>query len=708
MAANQNNDPQQQAEPLPNPHKSNKRKRQRCKLDPSTATVVIVGSGLAGLSVAVSLKNAGYSKIDVYERDPSLQHQKEGYGLTLTYNPKGPLAQLGVLETVARLDCPSRSHYLFHQQEAQQDGENSARNLAVPMGYFGNAFFKGCRRGYGQRGNLRVPRKVLRKVLHDTLLEEAPLHNKSSNDGQQENNPPSGPTVHWNKTLLDFTWEPSTQQYRVRFVETKADPSESPKITTIVADLLVAADGIRSAVLQQLYNQKHRKMEKAKGVIENASDFPIREYPERYGLRPMGIRMILGIAQGIDHPLLRERGFYTIDTHGHRLFTMPYYSDRFGREPQGRETTKNDNQVQSSKTKIMWQLSFSTESNPKTLDSQSLRKYVLDTFSTWHPPVLDLVKSTPSNGVWGTDLMDRDPNQVYKDLVAGRYPRLVICGDALHSMSPFKGQGANQALADGPLLAKCLAKSSVDGALTNWWRETLNRTVPVVNASRQAAQDWHNPSVILANRTNGEYHGFAGVQPNAVPSLIKTLKEKSIGPHTPDLDGAIADVIFDHGWSENSSTAKSSSAALLDTPLDENLCQTLLKLAADGNTENLRKMSLPSFSPSGDVSLAMVQVRDEHNRSCLHLSALHGHFFACKWLLTELSILEQWKSIKVDCDNCTPLDCGPKDRFGKTAFDYALESGDKELIHLFEVVMHECENRKASFSHNANAETTTD
>lgn len=172
-------------------------KRQR--LDPVASKVVIVGAGLAGLSVALSLRRAGFRHIEIYERDPSLDYQKEGYGLTLTYNPKGPLSNLGILETVAQHDCPSRSYYLFRQEEQEElvseendeeqeerhDDENGSTktkiNYGTLIGYFGNAFFDSStsssagscrrRRGYGQRGNLRVPRKVLRRIIFEKLLQ---------------------------------------------------------------------------------------------------------------------------------------------------------------------------------------------------------------------------------------------------------------------------------------------------------------------------------------------------------------------------------------------------------------------------------------------------------------------------------------------------------------------------------------------------------
>lgn len=325
------------------PENSKKRKR----LDKNTARVVVVGAGLAGISAALSLERAGYSQIAVYERDGSFDEQKEGYGLTLSYNPKGPLAKLGVLEEVAQQDCPSRSHYLF-----QPDGK--------VLGYFGNAFQQ--HRGNGQRGNLRVPRKLLRKILLSKLQQT---------------------TIHWGHRLKEFVFDKETCKYTLRFTTTSAETGAA-EVATTQADLLVAADGIRSVMLSQIYRLPSSSSVTTVPQVEPANPL------QSVGLRQMGVRLILGIAE-FSHPLLKERGFYTLDGK-HRLFTMPYSSNRFDASQSNR---------------IMWQLSFATTSEEESskqapLDPESLFDYVVQTCRSWHEPVLSMVKATPMNAVWGT------------------------------------------------------------------------------------------------------------------------------------------------------------------------------------------------------------------------------------------------------------------------------------------------------------------
>ena len=362
------------------------KKRRKERLEREHSRIVIIGSGLAGLSVARSLEQEGFTNIHIYERDTSFESQKEGYGLTLTYNPKGPLAKLGLLEKCAQLDCPSRSHYTF-------DEHGNVR------GYFGNAFTPAG--NYGQRGNLRVPRKVLRKLLLDSL-ETTEIHwgyryvsHSSINEGS-----------------INHQTSSDNRYFKIKLQSTLNDDD----FIEISADLIIAADGIRSSIVQSFLapNDISAPSGSASPPALNMA------------LRPVHARLVLGISD-FDHPLLKERGFYTLDGKEHRLFTMPYENEP-GKTP-----------------RVMWQLSFRTseeseEQVREPLKPEDLHRDVMERVKGWHIPVVDLIQATDPSAVWGTDLLDRDPNQLLPLIP----PRILVVGDAIHCMTPFKGQGANQ------------------------------------------------------------------------------------------------------------------------------------------------------------------------------------------------------------------------------------------------------------------------
>ena len=330
----------------------------------------------------------------------------------------------------------------------------------------------------------------------------------------------------------------------------------------------------------------------------------------------------------------------------------------------------------------MWQLSFAMmndDDRSMPLDPISLRDYVLQTCRSWHDPVLSMIEATPTDKLWGTyvcccnregmsgalwvgaythcrrflhsahsDLMDRDPNQVRAMIEKHNIKRLVVMGDGLHTMTPFKGQGANQALADGPLLARCLERGSVDAAVKIFWRETIHRTAPVVEASRKAAQELHSPHALKA-------HAFAGVTPSAVGPFLETLRNRKVGASLAEhLDVEVLKVIHEL-----------NIAAASEEPLVTESEEQMLALvyAKRGDTPSLRQQSLRKHSES------IRTAQDEQCRGCLHWSVLGGHSGTCHWLLTE-----------VDCDP-TNLDAA-----GKTASEYAT---DPRIVALFDVLRSE-------------------
>ena len=74
--------------------------------------------------------------------------------------------------------------------------------------------------------------------------------------------------------------------------------------------------------------------------------------------------------------------------------------------------------------------------------------------------------------------------------------RVTLLGDACHSMRPTLGQGANMALEDGLILARCLDPYGDDlgTALRKYEDARRERTTKVVHASRGQSRRRHNES----------------------------------------------------------------------------------------------------------------------------------------------------------------------------------------------------------------------
>ena len=227
-------------------------------------------------------------------------------------------------------------------------------------------------------------------------------------------------------------------------------------------------------------------------------------------------------------------------------------------------------------------------------------------------------------------------------------------------MSPFKGQGANQALADGPLLASWLQKASIDSAVKGFWREMVQRTASKVNASRKAAAFLHSPLVLE------ETHDFAGVRLDCIKDLLVALKKKGVGANAGGkLDELVHHTIDDLGF-----------GTLCETPVveaQEQQCKQALILAAQGDSIGLRNLSLQH-------SDAICLARDEQGRTCLHLATIGGHYQTCRWLLTEVSVSPD----TVDDEKKTPLQT-------------AIEIGQEDIASLLSIRL-ESENAAARAS----------
>jgi FAD binding domain len=249
-------------------------------------------------------------------------------------------------------------------------------------------------------------------------------------------------------------------------------------------------------------------------------------------------------------------------------------------------------------------------------------------------------------------LMDRDPKPLVDSFMNSPLcHRVVVLGDAVHSMSPFKGAGANQALLDGPLLASWLQRASLPAAIKGFLREMTNRTRPRVLASREAAAYLHSPAVLVP----GSDQDFAGVVKDQVAALLKVLEKKNIGASLgADLDSYVMNAIKSVGCQEKAVDLQGKQQLSTDAQ------RQALTFAFQGDTQGLRTLSLR-------CEAAVLLARDDRGRTCLHMSAQAKHFHTCKWLLTEA---------------CLSPDI--KDHDGMTASQRA--DGNAEILKLIETL----------------------
>ena len=232
-------------------------------------------------------------------------------------------------------------------------------------------------------------------------------------------------------------------------------------------------------------------------------------------------------------------------------------------------------------------------------------------------------------------LYDRDPKQL-PQLDPSARSRVVVLGDAVHSMSPFKGAGANQALLDGPLLVDWLQRASLESALRGFWREMTTRTSSRVLASRQAAAYLHSPQVLLND------NDFAGIAKERVPALLSKLEQLNVGADNnnnngAELDERVRQVIQEHGFQEQRPSTIDDNEDADDAPNQEKA----LVLASRGDIQGLRNLSLTN-------SKSVRAARDDKGRTLSASQA--GHYHACRWLLTEAFLSADTK----DLDGKTP------------------------------------------------------
>lgn len=350
--------------------------------------VAIIGAGIGGIALAVACMHRGIP-FTLYERDNNFDARSQGYGLTLQQATKA-MEALGILSLEKGIIS---TRHVVHTTEGKVIGEWGMRK-----------WLQSNTKTSPKRTNIHIARQSLRLALLEQLGERY--------------------EVQWGHQLMDT--KENEDGIHLSF-------QVNGEIKNAKADLVVGADGIRSAVRNIL-------------IGENSS-------PLRY----LGCIVILGICplealKGVDSELLDSATVFQTANGNDRIYIMPFDSNS-----------------------VMWQLSFPmSENEAKALSAkgaQALKEEACRR-TQWHNPVPQIVSATMEAKISGYPVYDR---ALLTSNLLEKCGKATLIGDAAHPMSPFKGQGANQALLDAVALARGIYKNC--GSLSKWKEIGIRKSV---------------------------------------------------------------------------------------------------------------------------------------------------------------------------------------------------------------------------------------
>ncbi|MET7994370.1 NAD(P)/FAD-dependent oxidoreductase [Amycolatopsis sp. NPDC005232] len=229
--------------------------------------------------------------------------------------------------------------------------------------------------------------------------------------------------------------------------------------TTASADLVIGADGANSRVRAQFLPHANRV---DTGIVTIIGKAPLSGSAGRFTAGPV----------------------YVVAPPGCGMFTAPHLSPEVAvnDETAGVDPVLFDN----TGSYVTW--AYGARNLPadlSELDGAALRSLVLDLIRDWHPDLARLVSDSPEGTVSRLPILTSVPVRPWPS------GPVTLLGDAAHSMTPFRGIGANTALRDAQLLCRKLTSGrAARVAVAEYEREMRKYADKAVRTSARSADQF--------------------------------------------------------------------------------------------------------------------------------------------------------------------------------------------------------------------------